>query len=153
MDNCSGSKYLIAYSNNLNYCITAKTVGSGSQVVLYHVTGIGNARQQWIFDETNQVIRSAADENLVLSIQGSPISLTPIIISSYIPGNTAQQWDWTSKLGSIKNVAYPQFMIDNKCQVVADNNPIILYAENPTAAQVWTFVKLSHDEVNTPMMA
>jgi hypothetical protein len=147
------TKSLISYTNNLNFSMTSKAIGSGSLVVLYHTTGVGNGRQQWILDETNQVIRNASDETLVLSIQGSPKTGSFIILSTFIPGNSAQQWDWSSQPGTIISTAYPSFAIDNKSQAAVDNNPIWLYPVNQTGAQTWTVMNLSNNAANAPLLA
>lgn len=151
-DTRTPEKYLIVYTPNPNFCITAKSLGMNSPVVLFHITGVGNQRQQWILDETNLLIRNAANPNLVLGYQGQPTTGTPIILSSYMPGSAIQQWDWTTTFGTIRVMASNNMVIDNCYQKQVYNNTIWLFPYNQTAAQQWNLVSLSISQSGAPMI-
>jgi hypothetical protein len=124
----------IVWSRDATKCISAQSLVPRSPVSLQKHSKETKERQMWIFDNTNQVIRNAAYNNMVLTVY--PDSLF-VYLDNFSQNNNYQKWKVVIpnneySCNNIFSVAMPNYYgMTNYQNQSLENTPICIEDLNP----------------------
>lgn len=132
------TNYVIQSLQNTGMCIGTNSPAAGSLVTLQVLSGSGGTLSQWNMDPNTGYIHLAADNNMVLDVQGYNGTQGQIIIAALTLGKTSQKWNWVGQPPRISNMAYPNMVVDNAGGNVTPGNAILIWPLNEGQNQSWS---------------